>query len=197
MTDVLHHRQDNTMIRLITTLLLFTTAGLASACTATADPPTPTTDPPKSADAARFPNMDNYTPANPDDYKTEYETPGRPGTKMTKYAFTTQDGIECGFEQRPSAGCTGVNFPSMPPAQCDPPNRKFAVYGISTNSGLQQYGDSKCDVASKAKALQPLHTLTVYGVTCGVDDKGTTACKDPQGQAFVLSPSWSGWIPKV
>ncbi|BDB45229.1 MULTISPECIES: hypothetical protein [Mycobacterium] len=183
------------MIRLITALLL-TLAGLASACTATADTPTPTTEP-RFADAARFPNMDSYTAANPDNYKTEYETPGRPGAKMTRYGFTTPDGIECGFEQSPSAGCTGIHFPSMPRALCDPSNQKFALYGISTNSGLQQYGDSKCDAPPAAKVLPPFHTLTVYGVTCGVDDKGTTACKDPQGQAFVLSPTWSGWIPKV
>jgi len=45
--------------------------------------------------------------------------------------------------------------------------------------------------------LSPFHTLTVFGVTCGVDDKKMTACKDPQGRGFVLSPSWSGWIPKA
>jgi hypothetical protein len=35
------------------------------------------------------------------------------------------------------------------------------------------------------------------GVTCGVDDKKMTACKDSQGWGFVLSSEWSGWIPKV
>ncbi|MBZ4620668.1 hypothetical protein GBO18_12020, partial [Mycobacterium avium subsp. hominissuis] len=35
------------------------------------------------------------------------------------------------------------------------------------------------------------------GVVCGVDDSGTTACKDPQGRGFVLSPHGSGWLPHV
>ncbi|RIS84933.1 hypothetical protein D2E54_06285, partial [Mycobacteroides abscessus] len=52
-------------------------------------------------------------------------------------------------------------------------------------------------LGQQIKALPPFHSITVSDVTCGVDDKGTTACKDPQGRAFVLSPSWSGWIPKV
>ncbi|GLB83965.1 hypothetical protein SRL2020226_31010 [Mycobacterium kiyosense] len=63
------------MIRLITALLFSTTAGLASACTATADTPTPTTDPSKSPEAARFPDMSNYTPANPKDYMWQTEKP--------------------------------------------------------------------------------------------------------------------------
>ncbi|QCR71458.1 hypothetical protein FCV17_06315 [Mycobacterium avium subsp. hominissuis] len=32
---------------------------------------------------------------------------------------------------------------------------------------------------------------------CGVDNSGTTACKDPQGRGFVLSPHGSGWLPHV
>lgn len=189
-------RRDRTtqMIRLIAALPLLTVIGLSSACTATADPPTPTTEP-KSAEAARFPNMDNYAAANPDDYKTQYETPGRPGAKMTRYDFTTPDGIGCGFEQRPSASCAGNNLPSIAPV-CDPPKRSYGGNEISTNTGLREVG-IPCDGNASGKTLPPFHTLTVYGVTCGVDDKGTTACKDPQGRAFVLSPSWSGWIPKV
>lgn len=187
------------MIRLITALMLFATAGLASACTATADPPTPTTDPPKSADAERFPNMDNYTPANPDDYTQELDNPGRP-EKLTVYQFNTPDGIGCGFGQPPSAGCSGNNLPAIPPAMCDPDTRRYNYNSMSTSQGLRQWADSlpTCHTnTSGAKTLPPFHTLTVYGVTCGVDDKGTTACKDPQGRAFVLSPAWSGWIPKV
>lgn len=181
------------MIRLITALMLFTTAGLASACTATADPPTPTTEP-KSADAARFPNMDNYTPANRDDYMWQTENPGRPN-KLTTYGFSTPDGIGCTYGQSPSASCAGNNLPSIPPV-CDSGGKSYGANEISTDVGLRQVG-MPCNGNSTAKTLPPFHTLTVYGVTCGVDDKGTTACKDPQGRAFVLSPSWSGWIPKV
>ncbi|MGC7358062.1 hypothetical protein RA989_19565, partial [Mycobacteroides abscessus subsp. massiliense] len=45
--------------------------------------------------------------------------------------------------------------------------------------------------------LPAYHSITVNGVICGVDDKGTTACKDPQGRGFVLSKQGSGWIPKI
>lgn len=74
---------------------------------------------------------------------------------------------------------------------------------ISTDRGPSKTADRSCyDTATSGgsptnKVLQPFHTLTVYGVTCGVDDKGTTASKDPQGRGFVLSPSWSGWLPKI
>jgi hypothetical protein len=30
-----------------------------------------------------------------------------------------------------------------------------------------------------------------------VDNAGTTACKDPQGRGFVLSPRGSAWLPHV
>lgn len=33
------------------------------------------------------------------------------------------------------------------------------------------------------KTLSPLHSITVGSAVCGVDDAGTTACKDSQGRA--------------
>jgi hypothetical protein len=47
------------------------------------------------------------------------------------------------------------------------------------------------------KTLPPLHSITVGGAVCGVDDKGTTVCKDAQGRGFILSPTWSSWLPRV
>jgi hypothetical protein len=47
------------------------------------------------------------------------------------------------------------------------------------------------------KTLPPMHSITVSGVICGVDDAGTTACKKAQARGFVLSPHGSGWLPHV
>lgn len=175
------------MIRPIAVLLSLIAAGVSSACAATANPPAPST----------FPDMSSYTPVNPEDYKRETDNPGRP-TKMVTYGFTTPDGIGCTFDQKPSASCTGNNLPAIPPAKCDPVRGPVEVNGISTDIGLRQYGGSTCKDGSPVnKVLHPFHTVTVYGVTCGVDDKRMTACKDPPGRGFVLSPSWSGWLPHV
>ncbi|CAG6866798.1 hypothetical protein [Mycobacterium avium] len=42
-----------------------------------------------------------------------------------------------------------------------------------------------------------MHSITVDGVICGVDNSGTTACKDPQDRGFILSPHGSKWLPHV
>jgi hypothetical protein len=184
------------MTRLVAVLLLLMTSGLTSACTATAEPPTPTaTNGPITA--GKFPDMSSYAAANPADFETQYETPGRPNAPMKSYNFVTPGGIQCSFDAVPSAGCTGNNFPGVAAMQCDPAMRAYEVNAISTGRGIWQTSDTSCDSTPTAKVLPPFHTLTVYGVTCGVDDAGMTACKDPQGRGFVLSPSWSGWIPKV
>lgn len=180
-------------IRLLIVVLL-AAVGLSSACSAGADPPA---EPSMPTSAGSFPDMTAYTPANPDDYNRELENPGRP-EKRSGYFFSTPDGIRCLFGQPSLAACTGNNFPSIPPAPCDESTGKGSLNSISTDRGLQKYGSASCVAGpSLGKVLPPFHTLTVYGVTCGVDDKGTTACKDPQSRGFVLSPSWSGWIPKV
>jgi hypothetical protein len=185
------------MTRLIAVLLLPVTAALTStACTATAEPPTPS-DTSGPATAGRFPDMSSYTAANPDDYETRYETPGRPNAKMKAYNFVTPAGIRCSFDDLPSAGCTGNNFPGVAALECDQSKRAYGVNAISTGRDIWQTSDTSCDKTPSGKVLPPSHTLTVFGVTCGVDDQGTTACKDPQGRGFVLSPSWSGWLPKV
>jgi hypothetical protein len=177
------------MTRFVTALVLFTSVGLSSACTAIADPQKP-------VEQGKFPDISSYAPVNADDYMWQTDNPGRPN-KITTYGFSTPDGIGCTFGESSSASCTGNNFPTIPAAHCDPAQGTYGENEISTDTGLRKISDTGCASNALSKVLPPFHTLTVYGVTCGVDDKGTTACKDPQGRGFVLSPSWSGWIPKV
>jgi hypothetical protein len=186
------------MRRLAIALLLFTAAAI-SACTATADPPSPT---PTSADKpnrpGEFPDMSGYTAVNPDDYAHHFETAGRPGAVMTNYLFSTPDGIGCFYDRTSAeAGCTGRDLPGVASVECNPEKQEYGVNTITTQRNVFQAGDPSCDRAPDGKVLPPFHTLTVFGVICGVDDKKTTACKDPQGRGFVLSPSWSGWLPHV
>jgi hypothetical protein len=184
--------------RLVVVLLLFG-AGALSACTATADPPSTTpTSTDKPGATSTFPDMSGYAAANPDDYAHHFETAGRPGAVMTNYLFTTPDGIKCYFDKpAPAAGCTGSDLPGVAPGECNPEKRKYQVNSISTQGNIWRTSDGSCASAPSGKVLPPFHTLTVFGVVCGVDDKKMTACKDPQGRGFVLSPSWSGWLPHV
>jgi hypothetical protein len=125
------------MLRFVSTLLVLAAAGLSSACTATADPPTPT---PASGpvQAGKFPDMSNYTPVNPDDYSWQTDNPGRP-TKLTTYGFDTPDGIRCTFGNPPSGSCAGNNLPGIPPVMCDPAQQVFRYNSISTSQGVQQW----------------------------------------------------------
>ncbi|MHA3022961.1 hypothetical protein ACXPWS_22215 [Mycobacterium sp. BMJ-28] len=183
-----------TRASLVAAALLSVVTGSVVACTTNSGPArdtgvTPTDD--------RFPELESYTPANPDEYQRQTENPGRP-TSLTSFGFFTPDGVACTFTSLPSAACTSADLPGIPPAHCDKVTGKGSVYTMSTESGLRQFGSAFCQGGSTLRPrLPPFHRLTVYGVTCGVDDKGTTACKDPQGRGFVLSPSWSGWLPKI
>ena len=67
--------------------------------------------------------------------------------------------------------------------------------GLGTTNAI--YSVNNTVQGHPIKTLPPLHSITVDGVICGVDDAGTTACKDPQGRAFVLSPHGSGWLAHV
>lgn len=137
------------------------------------------------ADTPPFPDLSHYTPANVADYEIDASTPG---IHATQVVFLTPDNIRCSFSP-PVAGCTGNNFPSVPPAS-------KGVNNIGTDQGVYSTFDG-ISHPSNIKTLPPFHTLTVDGVTCGVDDKHTTACKDAQGRGFILSPNGSGWIPEV
>ncbi|WP_142239537.1 hypothetical protein [Mycobacterium sp. ST-F2] len=138
------------------------------------------------ADPPTFPDMSRYAPVNSADYEVDASTPG---IHATQVVFLTPDGITCDFMIPPAAICTGNNFPSVPPAA-------VGVNSIGTDYGLAPIG-SGIPLSSNIKTLPPFHTLTVNGVTCGVDNQRTTACKDSQGHGFVLSPNGSAWLPRV
>lgn len=151
------------------------------------------------ADPPKFPDMSSYVPVNPQDYTVEVPNPGRPYTTPV-VRFLTPDGILCAFTNTPGAGCTGNNLPGVPSAVPAPTATSGGrVNSIATDGGLNQLGVASTTEAPPppAKNLPPFHSITVNGVVCGVDDSRTTACKDPNGQGFVLSPNGSGWLPHV
>ncbi|MDV6975031.1 hypothetical protein R4F53_05340 [Mycobacterium intracellulare] len=156
--------------------------GELSACTAHADAPS-------------FPDLSTYTPVSATDYTITYPNSGRP-SPLQVIAFVTPDGVTCAFGNPPSAGCTGNNLPGMPPAA---PSASGAprLNSISTGSGSRPTGTPLDTNGQPPKTLPPFHSITVDGVICGVDNSGMTACKDPQGRGFVLSPHGSGWLPHV
>jgi hypothetical protein len=155
---------------------------LLSACTAHADAPS-------------FPDLSGYAPVNAADYTVTYPNSGRP-TPLQVVAFVTPDGVTCAFGNPPSAGCTGNNLPGMPPAA---PSSSGAprLNTISTGSGPRPTGSPLDTNGQPLKTLPPFHSITVDGVICGVDNSGTTACKDAQSRGFVLSQHGSGWLPHV
>ncbi|GAA4294708.1 hypothetical protein [Mycobacterium paraffinicum] len=145
------------------------------------------------ADAPAFPDINSYTPVNVADYAIGLPNTGR--TPLNTVYFLTPDGITCDFFSG-QAQCTGNNFPAVPPAA-----GPGTVNVIGTASGLAQSGNPIAPngqvYGRSLKLLPPKHSITVDGVICGVDDSGVTACKDPQGRGFVLSPHGSAWLPHV
>lgn len=150
-----------------------------------------------SAEPPKFPDFSGYTPVDIADFRIDTTTPGVPANTVI---FLTPDGISCDFTTQ-QAQCTGNNFPSVPPVKTDPSKGLNGANWIGTLTRLQTTSDplTSGDTLRNQliKTLPPFHSITFNGAICGVDDKGTTACKDAQGRGFVLSPSWSGWLPKV
>lgn len=149
------------------------------------------------ADPPYFPDLSADAPVNVRDYTIDVPNPGRP-PDPTVY-FLTPDGIVCKFTLD-QATCSGNNLPSIPPAPSNPEAGMNGVNWIGTTSGLNQTSGgepSRAVNGQPIKTLPPSHSLTVNGIICGVDNSGTTACKDPQGRGFVLSPHGSGWLPHV
>lgn len=140
--------------------------------------------PESHADAPQFPDLGGYTPAAAADFQVDASTPGHPASQVV---FLTPDGITCAFSTPASAGCTGNNFPSVTPAA-------RGVNAIGTDSPLDTT-NAPIAHSPTMKTLPPFHSITVDGVTCGVDDSRTTACKDAKGRGFILSPKGSGWFP--
>jgi hypothetical protein len=147
-----------------------------------------------------FPDLTGFAPVNVSDYTITLPNPGR-APQLSEVVFLTPDGISCRFITPPAARCTGNNFPAVPPAASNPAAGMNFVNAIGTDSDLSQTNDP---IASgntvqdhPIRTLPPFHSITVDGVICGVDNAGTTACKDAQGRGFVLSPRGSGWLPHV
>jgi hypothetical protein len=138
------------------------------------------------ASTPRFPDLSKYTPVDAVDYRVDASTPGHPATQVV---FLTPDGITCAFSTPASAGCTGNNFPAVPPAAA-------GVNSIGTDAGLDTTNAPIARTVT-AKTLPPFHTITVDGVVCGVDDAHTTACTDGHHRGFILSPGGSGWLPHI
>lgn len=159
--------------------------GLAvvGACTAHAAPPS-------------FPDLRGYTPVNSQDYVITYDTPG---IAVSGTYFLTPDGIKCTIESS-DALCAGNNFPGVPPATPSSGGTP-RVNQISTAMPIRAtssaFGTSDTVRDHPIKTLPPNHSIAVDGVICGVNGSGMTACKDPQGHGFILSPQWSGWLPRV
>ncbi len=149
---------------------------------------------PASADAPRFPNIDSYSPVDIADYNRPITTPRR--DPFDAYYFVTPDGVTCNFLSG-QAQCLGNNFPGVAPAESSETPGVQTENWIGTATGLKQTSSRIHAPRPSFKALLPFHSIIVDGVICGVDDKGTTACKDGEGRGFILSPAWSGWLPKV
>jgi hypothetical protein len=142
-----------------------------------------------------FPDLSSYSRVNIQDYTISIPNPPSPAGRVVY--FLTPDGITCDFTSPAVAQCTGNNFPSIPPVT----PASAGVNWIRTDEGLSQTSDALAPdhlvQGHPIASLPPLHSITVDGVVCGVDNAGTTACKDPQGRGFVLSPQGSGWLPHV
>ena len=149
-----------------------------------------------SADTPNFPDLYSYTPVDIADYRIDTTTPGHPSSGTY---FVTPDGVVCNFASLP-AQCRGNNFPSVPPAVSDPARNLNRINWIGTVTGLKQTNEGPVGTTvhdQLLKTLPPLHSISVSGAICGVDDAGITACKDAQGRGFILSQAWSGWLPDV
>lgn len=159
-------------------------AACSVACAAHADPP-------------KFPDLSAEASVNVGDYTIDVPNPGR--QPLATVYFLTPDGVVCNFATD-QAQCSGNNLPGVPPAPSSPNAGITGVNWIGTTTGLKQTNEgepSRVIDGHPVKTLPPGHSITVNGIICGVDSSGTTACKDPQGRGFVLSPHGSGWLPHV
>ncbi|ETB30202.1 hypothetical protein O977_17015 [Mycobacterium avium subsp. paratuberculosis 10-5975] len=136
--------------------------------------------------------MSGYAPVDASDYAIALPNPGH--LPLKEMHFVTPDGITCGFGNPPAAGCTGNNLPGI-----GPENKNPYTY-VGTDTGIQPATSTpyvNSAIQNQIRTLAPFHTITVEGVVCGVDNSGTTACKDAQDRAFILSPHGSKWLPHV
>ncbi|MEB4209692.1 hypothetical protein [Mycobacterium sp. 94-17] len=172
------------LVKVFASITVLAGAALSGACAAHADP-------------LKFPDLSGYAPVNVKDYDISVPNPGQP-PDQTVY-FLTPDGVICSFISG-EAECRGNNLPAIPPAPSNPNAGITGVNWIGTTTGIKQTNEgeqSRVIDGQPIRTLPPSHSITVNGIICGVDNAGTTACKDPQGRGFVLSPHGSGWLPHV
>jgi hypothetical protein len=146
-----------------------------------------------------FPDLGSYTPVNVADYSIEIPNPGR-GSSNAVF-FPTPDRNACTLVDA-VAECTGNNFPGIAPNPETSPQGVRGQNAIATDTGLQQTGTpvGSGDNTVQGNPIRPLpalHSITVNGATCGVDNTSTTACKDSQGRGFIISPHGTVWPPHV
>ncbi|TDZ91718.1 hypothetical protein CCUG60885_04349 [Mycobacteroides salmoniphilum] len=166
-------------LKAATVFFLAAATALMDACTVRAEPPS-------------FPDMSTYTQVNVDEYTILLPNVGREPNK--RVYFVTPDGVRCNFLME-SAGCTGDNIPGISDKDRNPYTYVATGTGIRP-TGSTPFVDGKIQ-GHELKVLPALHAITVNGVVCGVDNAGTTACKDADGRGFVLSKLGSTWFPKV
>jgi len=143
--------------------------------------------PPSSATATLapidgFPDMSGYTEANQRDYLVS--TPHSPGLN-----FSTPDGLSCWLGAFPSAdqayaSCTGPR-PDKGPGN-------WEVSAERGGAGVVEKAPPPSNpgyIEPTPLALPPMHLLD-YDIDqfCGVDDKGTVACRVGD-HGFVLTPT--------
>jgi hypothetical protein len=154
-----------------------------------------TTGPSARADTPPFPDLTGYAPVNVADYFIAVANTGRGEPIALVYFLTPNpDHLSCDIASG-AAQCAGNDLPGIPPAGA---NR---VNWIATDTGVTQSNvpiESGHKVNGRwIKVLPPWHSITMDGVICGVDNAHLTACKDPHGRGFVLSPRGSSWLPHV
>lgn len=171
-------------------LIVLAAAALAAGCSpATQDQPD-TSPPPSSPPSTTatlvpidgFPDMSSYTEANQQDYLIS--TPHSPGLN-----FSTSDGLSCWLGAFPSAdeayaSCTGPRTDKGP--------GDWKVSAHRGEAGVVEKAPPPANpnyVEPTPLALPPMHVLDYDADQfCGVDDKGTVACR-VGNHGFVLTPT--------
>lgn len=165
--------------RLSTVSLTALAIGLIGSCTANAEPP-------------EFPDIKSYKPVDVQEYTISLPNTG--SEPIDFVYFQTPDGLLCSFLSG-EAGCTGDNIPGVSAKDKNP------YTDIGTDSGIKPMGSTPFIngrvQGHEVKVLPALHSITVDGSTCGVDDKGTTACRDSHQRGFVISPHGTAWFPHI
>jgi hypothetical protein len=163
-----------------TTLLVAATCAVACSPTTNGQPesPPPTSSPSVAKLADGFPDMSGYAEADPG----AYEVTGPPSSGAS---LLTPDGMSCWLDAGRS--------PEYASVSCSGPRPDKGPGDWEVDARRQQPGtvvplpDPPTDL--HPAPLPPMHVLHYEpDVFCGVDDKGTTACRVGD-HGFVLTPT--------